>query len=158
MIISSSIPVYRCDVAYFLETTVEELQEFYKNNRKNMDDDVLKEIKKDIENSGEVAGAVYTCGVNYIMYIRDIRKKGHIAHELYHLTNCVLIDRGVEHTRCDEPFAYLNEFLHDSFDDVKKEFKRLKKDEKSKGNTGKGTEPDREGEVPEGGVHSECTV
>lgn len=150
MIISSSIPIYRCDVAYFLESTVDELDEFYKKNTHNMDKDDYDTIKKDIESTDTVGGAVYTCGVNYIVYIRDTKKKGHIDHELWHLTNSVLFDRGVEHTRCDEPYAYLNEFLHDEFRDILKQYKKALKDEKAGRTSGDGSGTNTEREKSEG--------
>ena len=150
MIISSSIPIYRCDVAYFLESTVEELDEFYKKNRHNMDKDDYDTIKENIEKVNEVGGAVYTCGVNYIVYIRNTNKKGHIDHELWHLTNSVLMDRGVEHTKCDEPYAYLNEYLHDEFRDILRQFKKALKDEKARRTSGDGSGANTEGEKSEG--------
>lgn len=142
MIISSSIPIYRCDVAYMLESTIDELDEFYEKNKHNMDKDDYNTIKEDIKSTNTVAGAVYTCGVNYIVYIRNTKEKGHIDHELWHLTNSVLFDRGVEHTKCDEPYAYLNEFLHDEFRDILKQYKKALKDEKAGRTSGDGSGTD----------------
>ena len=150
MIISSRVPIYRCDVAYFLETTVKELDEFYSMNKDNMDKDDYDAIKEDIQKENEVGGAVYTCGVNYIIYIRNIKEKGHIDHELWHLTNSILIDRGVEHTRNDEPYAYLNEYLHDDFRDIVKQYKKALKDEKAGRTSGDGSGANTEGEKSEG--------
>lgn len=120
MIIALDIPIYRCDVVFFMEPSIEEFKEFYKKNKDNIDEEDFKDILKDLEDK-DVAGAVWTCGVNYICYIKNMKKKGHIDHELYHLTNTILTDRGVEHTRNDEPFAYFNEYLHDEFRSIIKE-------------------------------------
>lgn len=156
MIIALGIPIYRCDVAFFLNTTVDELEDFYKNNKDRVDSESYEVIKKDIKNAEEIGGAVYTCGVNYIVYIRDIRKKGYIDHELYHLTNTLLTDRGVEHSRNDEPFAYFNEYLHDEFRDMLKKYAKeikAKKDDKT-GETNSGSsEQSKESEEPQRRIH-----
>lgn len=120
MIIALDIPIYRCGVAFFMEPNIEEFKEFYKKNKTNMDEEDFRDILKDLKDK-DVAGAVWTCGVNYICCIKNMKKKGHIDHELYHLTNTILTDRGVEHTRNDEPFAYFNEYLHDEFRSIIKE-------------------------------------
>lgn len=132
MIISLEIPIYHCDVAFFLETTVDELGAFFNKNRKNLDEEDYRLLRRDIEDTKKTGGAVYTFGVNYIMYVRNTKKKGHCAHELYHLTNTILSQRGVEHTETDEPYAYLNEWLHDEFEEILKQFKEEKNNEKAR--------------------------
>lgn len=132
MIISLEIPIYRCDVAFFLETTVDELGAFFSKNRKNLDEEDYRLLRRDIEDTKKTGGAVYTFGVNYIMYVRNTKEKGHCDHELWHLTNSILNDRGIEHTTTDEPYAYLNEWLHDEFRNIIKDFNKEKKDEKSR--------------------------
>lgn len=139
MIISLEIPIYRCDVAFFLETTVDELGVFFNKNRKNLDEEDYRLLRKDIEDTKKTGGAVYTFGVNYIMYVRDTKEKGHYAHELYHLTNTILSQRGVEHTETDEPYAYLNEWLHDEFREILKQFKEEKNNEKARRASGDGS-------------------
>ena len=134
MTIQLEVPIYRCNVAFFLETSVEDFKDFYKDNKDRIDEDDFKRIKEDIE-SEDVAGAVWTCGVDYICFIRNMKKKGHIDHELYHLTNTILTDRGVDHTRNDEPFAYFNEYLHDEFRNIVKNY-WLKKDKTNETKSG----------------------
>lgn len=136
MIISLEIPIYHCDVAFFLETTVDELGAFFNKNRKNLDEEDYRLLRRDIEDTKKTGGAVYTFGVNYIMYVRDTKEKGHCAHELYHLTNTILSQRGVEHTETDEPYAYLNEWLHDEFREILKQFKEEKNNEKARRTSG----------------------
>lgn len=150
MIISMEVPIYRCDVAFFLEVTVEELDDFYKRNKKNLDEEDYNLLKKDIEDTEKVAGAVYTCGVNYIMYVRNTKNKGHCDHELWHLTNSILSQRGVEHTETDEPYAYLNEFLHNEFRSILIQFKKDKNNEDAGGTSGACSGTDTEGEKSKG--------
>lgn len=139
MIIALDIPIYRCDVAFFMEPNIEEFKEFYKKNKTNMDEEDFRDILKDLKDK-DVAGAVWTCGVNYICYIKNMKKKGHIDHELYHLTNTILTDRGVEHTRNDEPFAYFNEYLHDEFRSIiKKHWLKKTPSNDETGTTGSGS-------------------
>lgn len=142
MIIALGIPIYRCDVAFFLETTIDELDAFYNKNRKNLDEEDYRLLRKDIEDTKKTGGAVYTFGVNYIMYVRNTKEKGHCDHELWHLTNSILSDRGVEHTSTDEPYAYLNEWLHDEFRNILKDFNKEKKDEKAGRTSGNGSGKD----------------
>ena len=129
MIIALSIPIYRCDVAFFVETTVEDIKEFYKKNKQQMTLEEYNDIIEDIKDERTVGGAVYTVGVNYICYIRNAKKKGHTDHELWHLTNNILNDRGIEHTRTDEPYAYLNEYLHDEFRDIMRKYYNKKEND-----------------------------
>ena len=136
MIISLEIPIYHCDVAFFLETTIDELGVFFNKNRKNLDEEDYRLLRRDIEDTKKTGGAVYTFGVNYIMYVRNTREKGHCAHELYHLTNTILSQRGVEHTETDEPYAYLNEWLHDEFEEILKQFREEKNNEKARRTSG----------------------
>lgn len=150
MIISLEIPIYRCDVAFFLETTVDELGAFFNKNRKNLDEEDYRMLRKDIEDTKKTGGAVYTFGVNYIMYIRNTKEKGHCAHELYRLTNSILSQRGVEHTETDEPYAYLNEWLHDEFREILKQFKEEKDNEKARRASGDGSGTNTEREKSEG--------
>ena len=150
MIISMAIPIYRCDVAFFLETDVKELDDFYKRNKHNLDDEDYKLLKKDIEDRKKCGGACYTFGVNYIVYIRDTKKQGHCDHELWHLTNSILTDRGVEHSDLDEPFAYLNEYLHDEFREVLKQFNKDKKDEKARRTAGESSGENKEDQEVKG--------
>lgn len=155
MIIALDIPIYRCDVTFFMEPSIEEFKEFYKKNKDNIDEEDFKDILKDLEDE-DVAGAVWTCGVNYICYVKNMKKKGHIDHELYHLTNTILTDRGVEHTRNDEPFAYFNEYLHDEFRSIIKEhwLKKTPTNDET-GTTGSGsTEQCKESKETQRRVHS----
>lgn len=154
MIVTLGIPVYRCDVAFFMEPGIEEFKEFYKKNKNNMDEEAFRDILKDLEDK-DVAGAVWTCGVNYICCIKSMKKKGHIDHELYHLTNVILTDRGVEHTRNDESFAYFNEYLHDEFRSIIKEYWLKKTSTNDEiGTTGSGsTEQRKESEEAQRRIH-----
>ena len=63
----------------------------------------------------------YTCRLDkggYLVVIKyEINNPLYYDHELYHLANTILWDREVEHTREDEPYAYLkawitNQYLH----------------------------------------------
>ena len=142
MIIALGVPIYRCDVAFFLETTIEELNTFYNKNKKNLDEEDYRLLRKDIEDTKKTGGAVYTFGINYIMYVRNTKEKGHCDHELWHLTNSILNDRGIEHTTTDEPYAYLNEWLHDEFRNILKDFNKEKTNEKSRRTSGDGSGKD----------------
>lgn len=158
MIFNIDIPIYRCSVAFFLETTVDELGVFYNKNRKCLDEEDYRLLRNDIEDTKKTGGVCYTFGVNYIVYIRDTKKMGHCDHELWHLTNSILMDRGVEHTLHDEPYAYLNEYLHDEFRNLMKDFNKEKRNEKAGRTSGDGSGEHQENQETDRGVHSGQTV
>jgi len=48
-----------------------------------------------------------------------------VAHEIYHIVNRILMDRGIQHTYDDEPYAYLVGWLtnmyYNTLDELKKD-------------------------------------
>lgn len=150
MILAFKVPIYRAEVALFIATTVEEFEKFYKDNKKKITDEAYQQIKKDLADEDETGGANYICGISYITYIRNPYDENSIAHELYHLTNNILTDRGVEHTLIDEPYAYLNGYLHTQWKECLKEYKKEKKDEKARRTSGDGSGTNTEREKSEG--------
>lgn len=135
---SLEIPIYNCNVAFLIESNAEEVKEFYTQNKKKLSKEGYECIIKDIEDYEETGGATYSEGVDYLVYIRNVKEEDHMDHELYHLTNVILMDRGIAHTREDEPFAYLNGWLHKQWRQIKKDYLKELKDAKA-GKSGSGS-------------------
>lgn len=108
MIFSFECEIYRADIAVLVEPNSKELKKFLENNlkKKIISEDDAEEIKKEVDDKSN-DGFVLSVGDNYLICIKKKDNEYVSSHEIYHLANCILWDRGFEHTREDEPYAYL---------------------------------------------------
>lgn len=110
------IPLYKCSVVFLIESTVEEWKEFfdkqYKEGRLQSSND--SGVREELE--AKTPGFVLATGLNdYICYISNANNAGLVVHELFHVTNAVLQDKGVELGLKGEAYAYLIEYLTNEF-------------------------------------------
>ena len=110
MIFQLDIPIYGTNVLFVVSPTKEEMDEFLsvKQNRQKLTEEEFTTLFTELDNT-EYGG--YTTPLDsgeYLVLIKDNYKDPVIfTHELFHVTNLILFDREIEHTRTDEPYAYL---------------------------------------------------
>lgn len=110
MIFQLDIPIYGTNVLFVISPTKEEMDEFLsvEQNRQKLTEEEFTTLFTELDNT-EYGG--YTTPLDsgeYLVLIKDNYKDPVIfTHELFHVTNLILFDREIEHTRTDEPYAYL---------------------------------------------------
>lgn len=110
MIFQLDIPIYGTNVLFVISPTKEEMDEFLsvEQNRQKLTEEEFTTLFTELDNT-EYGG--YTTPLDsgeYLVLIKDNYKDPVIfTHELFHVTNFILFDREIEHTRTDEPYAYL---------------------------------------------------
>lgn len=106
------VPIYKCSVIVLTATTEREFDSFYYKNVKAMTNDECDSIRESLRNVGDAsAWTQYLESGDVVVWFSNPWRDGDVVHELYHATNCILTHRGVEHTKDDEPFAYLLGYL-----------------------------------------------
>lgn len=107
MIFAFACEIYKADIAILVEPSEKELKKFFENNLKKLtlDEEDAKDLREELEDKNN-DGFVMSIKDKYLLCIK--KKTDYIlSHEIYHLANCILWDRGIPHTREDEPYAYL---------------------------------------------------
>ena len=114
MIKALDIPIYNTNVLFLVETTIDEFEEFCKDNRDGFTDEEYENAKQEIE-SGEYSGYVNNLTYRgYICYIRENKVK-YYDHELCHVATRILKDRGIGVDDNDEPLAYLKAWITEQY-------------------------------------------
>ena len=126
MIRQLDIPIYDTNVLFLLDVTGEEFAKFLDNevNKSKINESEVKEIFDDIENH-KWDGTVYRLngGGNYISLIKKADDVRTYSHELFHIADTILKDRGVEYTENNEALAYLVGWLNAQYSYVLEELK-----------------------------------
>jgi len=129
MIRQLDVPIYDTNVLFLLETTGEEFSEFLDNekNKQKIGDETIKEIFDDIKDE-RWGGTVWRVDNNsaYICLIKEANKVSYNTHELFHLADSILKDRGVEYTENNEALAYMIGWLEQQYCDMLEEFNKEK--------------------------------
>lgn len=116
---------------FLLETTAEEFAEFLDNekNKGKIVDETVKEIFDDIANE-RWGGTVWRVDNNsaYICLIKEANKVSYNTHELFHLADSILKDRGVEYTENNEALAYMVGWINEQYSYMLEEFNNAKGD------------------------------
>ena len=104
MIRKLDVPIYDTNVLFLLEATEEEWAKFCskKTNKEKLHEEEIKEAN----------------GVSYS------------THELFHLADSILKDRGVEYTENNEALAYMVGWINEQYSYMLKEFNKEKGEEK----------------------------
>ena len=105
------IPVWGTQVVFFIDETEESLKECIKRNSKNLtlkDIEELRDALKDDTIDGQVNS--FEKG-GYYCLIKSPYDENCWAHEIFHVVNRILTDRGVVHESSAEPWAYLDGFI-----------------------------------------------
>lgn len=129
MIRQLDVPIYNSNVLFLLETTGEEWAEFLDNekNKERICDETVKEIFDDIANE-HWGGTVWKVGNNaaYICLIKDANNVNYYTHELFHLADNILKDRGIEYTENNEALAYMIGWINEQYNYLLQEFNEEK--------------------------------
>ena len=132
MIRQLDVPIYDTNVLFLLETTKEEFSEFLDNekNKQRIGDETIKEIFDDIADE-RWGGTVWRVDNNsaYICLIKEANKVSYNTHELFHLADSILKDRGVEYTENNEALAYMVGWINEQYDYMLDEFNKDKEAE-----------------------------
>ena len=125
MIRQLDVPIYDTNVLFLLETTGEEWAEFCDNeiNKEKLTEEEIKSVFDELSNEGW-AGSVLTLMNNggYISIIKDPNRIFYYTHELFHLTDSILKDRGVEYTQNNEALAYMVGWINEQYSYILEEF------------------------------------
>lgn len=129
MIRQLDVPIYDTNVLFLLKTTGEEFAEFLDNekNKQRIGDEIIKEIFDDIADE-RWGGTVWRVDNNsaYICLIKEADKVSYNTHELFHLADSILKDRGVEYTENNEALAYMVGWINEQYSYMLEEFNREK--------------------------------
>lgn len=107
MISKIDIPIYNTSVAILVEISAEELEDFYKDNKDNLTYEEYKVLKEDLEKK-YIKGSTMSCDSgNYTIYLRNGKSDNFVSHEIFHVCNRILLDKGVNIDKEAEPWAYL---------------------------------------------------
>lgn len=109
------IPIYKCSVVILVDATLDDWEIFYgthKNELTERDNINVADMYSERNTNGF---CMQTEGGYYICHISDKENIGLVAHEIFHVANMLLADKGYKHDYCDEPEAYLIEFLINAF-------------------------------------------
>ena len=131
MIRQLDVPIYDTNVLFLLETTGEEFAKFLDNekNKGKIVDETVKEIFDDIADK-RWGGTVWRVDNNsaYICLIKEANKVSYNTHELFHLADSILKDRGVEYTENNEALAYMVGWINEQYSYMLEEFNKEKKE------------------------------
>ena len=129
MIRQLDVPIYGTNILFLLETTTEEFTEFLNNkkNKQRIGDETIKEIFNDIADE-HWGGTVWRVDNNsaYICLIKEANKVFYNTHELFHLADSILKDRGVEYTETNEALAYMVGWINEQYSYILEEFNKEK--------------------------------
>lgn len=129
MIRQLDVPIYDTNVLFLLKTTGEEFAEFLDNekNKQRIGDEIIKEIFDDIADE-RWGGTVWRVDNNsaYICLIKEADKVSYNTHELFHLADSILKDRGVEYTENNEALAYMVGWINEQYSYMLDEFNKDK--------------------------------
>lgn len=133
MIRQLDVPIYDTNVLFLLETTAEEFAEFLDNekNKQRIVDETIKGIFDDIADE-RWGGTVWRVDNNsaYICLIKKANEVYYNTHELFHLADSILKDRGVEYTENNEALAYMVGWINEQYSFMLEEFNNAKGEEK----------------------------
>lgn len=109
MIFDLEVPIYNCNIAFIVESTVEDFEEFYKDNNERFTNEEHDDIIESIKNADGCNGFVMRedNGCDYLVYLRCRENKDDVAHEIFHVANKILMSRGVTFDADAEAWAYL---------------------------------------------------
>lgn len=133
MIRQLDVPIYDTNVLFLLETTTEEFTKFLdsEKNKQKIGDETIKEIFDDIADE-QWGGTVWRVDNNsvYICLIKEANKVSYSTHELFHLADSILKDRGVEYTENNEALAYMVGWINEQYSYILEEINEEKNENK----------------------------
>lgn len=112
------IPIFYTSVCFFIGGTKEDLDILKNDNPHKIDDEIYRQIIEDIDNSGKCDGfTTVMLDDSYFVYIKDGFELNPrvIIHEIFHVVNYTLTQRGVHHEETAETWAYLIGWLTEEY-------------------------------------------
>jgi len=126
------LPTWQTRVVFLVNEDAESLAEFINNNKKRLLESEIKELWEGFRDDN-IDGQVndFQKGGYYCM-IKSPFAETCWSHEIFHVVNRILTDRGVTHDAHAEPWAYLTGqltrvYLREVIPTVKEEIKERKK-------------------------------
>ena len=135
MITQLDVPIYNANILFLIETTAEEFSAFMDNktNKDKMTDNEVMLVMKDI---ADISYGGFTMSLDaggYVVFMRECHRAFYYVHEIYHVCDRILKQRGVEHTLDDEAYAYLVGWLVEEYLAIIEEHKaEIRKNKKKK--------------------------
>ena len=134
MIRQLDIPIYDTNVLFLLDVTGEEFAEFLDNeqNKSRITEEEIKSIFDDIKDD-KWEGTLFPldCGA-YISLIKNAKDERCYTHELFHVADTILKDRGVEYTQNNEALAYMVGWINKQYSYILKEFNEENENKRDK--------------------------
>lgn len=128
MIRQLDIPIYDTNVLFLLDVTGEEFAAFLDNdqNKSRITKEEIKSVFDDIKDD-KWEGTLFPldCGA-YISLIKNATDVSNYTHELFHIADTILKDRGVEYTQNNEALAYMIGWISKQYSYLLKEFNEEK--------------------------------
>lgn len=133
MIRQLDIPIYDTNVLFLLDVTGEEFAKFLDNevNKSKINESEIKAIFDDIENPKWDGTLFRLSGGNYVSLIKKADDVRNYSHELFHIADQILKDRGVEYTENNEALAYMVGWLNTQYSYVLEELKPTSTDKEN---------------------------
>lgn len=126
------LPTWQTTVIFLVNEDADSLAEFINKNKKRLLESEIKELWEGFRDDN-IDGQVndFSKGGYYCM-IKSPFAETCWAHEIFHVVNRILMDRGVTHDASAEPWAYLTGqltkvYLREVIPMVKEEIKERKK-------------------------------
>lgn len=107
MIDKIDIPIYNTSVYILVEVTENEIKDFYANNLDKLTYEEYKMLTDDLDNEKIEGSTMNVDKGGYTLYLRNGKADNFVSHEIFHVCNRILLDRGVQIDNSAEPWAFL---------------------------------------------------
>lgn len=107
MINSFDIDIFKTSILFVVGNDEKEITNFYYKNVVKMTSEELNEIIEAMRGNHCDGLTMQTDSCLYIVWIDNANDEEIIAHEIFHVANKILMERGFNHDADDEPWAYL---------------------------------------------------
>lgn len=122
------VPIWDANIIFLLQISEADLQEFIDKNKERLTKDDIELLWKDFRDENTAGSTMRFDEGTYGILLKDAYKAKDWAHEIAHVTNWILLDRGVIHDSSAEPWCYLTGWLTQRYlDEIQPCVKKLKK-------------------------------
>ena len=109
------ILLYKCSVVFIVDATEEDWAKFFETHKKELTEKDNINVIEAYNEKKSLGFCLQTDGGDYVCHISDKDNIGLVAHEIFHVANMLLSDKGYTADYLGEPTAYLIEFLINEF-------------------------------------------
>lgn len=112
-----NIPIYNTSVCCFIGGSKEDFEILYEDNKNKFNKEEYDSIIEDLENKSYAGFVSCINDCSYFLCIKEeyIKNYSIVIHEIFHLTNHILWDRGVDLDKSGEAYAYLIGWLAEQY-------------------------------------------